>query len=140
MKENLFDALGGLATLEVVHKIFYDKVFEHHWLKQYFINQNQALLERQQTEFMAEKMSGPKIYSGKPVLQAHIHLYITEELFDVRHALLKQSILEKDITESLMLRWLKIDYAFKKLVTDISLEDFHQRYTFKSRIIVDNPE
>jgi len=140
MKENLFDALGGLATLEVVHKIFYDKVFEHHWLKQYFINQNQALLERQQTEFMAEKMGGSKNYSGKPVLHAHIHLYITEELFDIRHALLKQSILEKDITESLMLRWLKIDYAFKKLVIDTSLEDFHQRYTFKSRIIVDNPE
>ncbi len=140
MKKNLFKALGGLPTLEVVHKIFYAKVFDHPWLKQYFIHQNQALLERQQTDFMAEKMGGPKKYSGKPVLQAHIHLYITAELFELRHALLKQSILETGITESLMLRWLKIDYAFKKLVTDTSLEDFHQRYTFKSRIVVDNLE
>ncbi len=139
MKENLFDALGGFPTLAAVHKTFYDSVFEHQWLKQYFINQNQDSLEQQQTNFIAEKMGGPKIYSGKPPFHAHIHLYITEELFDVRHALLKQSICEAAIPESLMLRWLKIDYAFKKSVIDTSLEDFHKRYIFRTRIIANKP-
>lgn len=140
MKETLFDALGGYSTFESVHKIFYDKVFSHNWLKHYFVRQDQQLIERQQTFFMAEKMGGPKKYVGKLPKQTHIHMYITEELFDVRHMLLKESLEEANISEELTKRWLKIDYAFKRVIVDESLDKFHQHYTFKQRIVVAKPE
>jgi len=139
MCESIFVALGGYLTIEKVHKIFYDKVFSHDWLKQYFVNQDQSLIEKQQTNFMAEKMGGPKNYVGKLPRQTHIHMYITEELFNLRHELLKNSLEEAKVPRDLIERWLRIDYAFKRLIVDESLETFHASYTFKRRIIVPNP-
>jgi len=140
MSETLFDALGGYPTFEKVHKIFYDKVYAHEWLKHFFDNHDQQLIENQQTNFMAEKMGGPKNYLGKLPKQTHIHMYITEEIFDLRHGLLSESLQEANIAEDLRERWLRIDYAFKRLIVDESLDAFHEKYTFKRRIIVPKPE
>jgi len=139
MRETLFDSLGGYPVIDKAHSIFYDRVFSHEWLKHYFVRQDQTLIERQQTHFMAEKMGGPKAYVGKLPRQTHIHMYITEELFDVRHELLRQSLIEAGVPSELMERWLRIDYAFKRLIVDESLEAFHENYTFKQRINVPKP-
>jgi truncated hemoglobin YjbI len=59
MKQTLFDAVGSLPTLKKVHKIFYDKVYIHSWIGQFFIGHNQDVTENRQTSFMADKMGGP---------------------------------------------------------------------------------
>jgi len=138
MKTKLFDEIGGLETLQRVHKIFYDKVYAHEWLKHYFVNQNQTLIENQQTAFIGEKMGGKISYVGKPPRYAHIHMYITEELFEVRQALLREALQEAGLTPEHINRWLKIDGAFKHHIVKDSLESFHEEYTFKKRIIVDH--
>lgn len=136
MKQTLFDAIGGLPTLQRAHKIFYDKVYAHNWLKQFFEGHNQEAIEGRQTAFMAEKMGGPVEYWGKEMKMVHESMYITRELFEVRHALLEASLCEAGVTESL-----RIDNAFMKSIVKESIEAFYSvTWKYKKRIIVPKPE
>lgn len=140
-KQTLYDAVGGLTTLQRVHKIFYDKVYAHYWLKLFFAGHDQQRLENRQTAFMAEKMGGPVEYFGKQPQMAHRHIYITKELYDIRHALLKESLQEASVTNDLMQRWLKIDYAFVRQIVKPSIESFYQTtFRYEQRIIIPKPD
>lgn len=139
-KQSLLEEVGGVETLEKVHKIFYDKIYVHPWLKQYFEGHNQEAIEGRQTSFMAEKMGGPKDYMGKPLAMAHRQMYITEELFQVRKALLRDSLQECGLSEELIERWLKIDSAFKKQMVKDSIETFYKdTFKYEKRVIVPKP-
>lgn len=136
-KLSLLDELGGFATLQKVHRIFYDKLYAHPWLKHFFAGHNQQAIEDRQTAFMAEKMGGAVAYWGKQPRMAHRQMYITEELFDLRHALLRDSLEEADIRGDLALRWLKIDYAFKRQIVKQSIEEFYKTtWQYEKRIII----
>lgn len=137
MKQTLFNAIGGLATLEKVHKIFYDKIYAHDWLKQFFIGHNQQAIENRQTAFMAIKMGGQVTYLGKEPRMAHRHMYITQELFDIRQALLRESLEEAAVPGDLIEKWLKIDNAFKHQIIKDSIEAFYKTtWKHEKRIII----
>lgn len=141
MKPTLFDAIGGLPTLKRAHKIFYDKVYAHDWLKQFFAGHSQEAIENRQTAFMAEKMGGPVEYWGKEIKYTHEAMYITQELFEVRHALLAESLTEAGVPADLCERWLRIDSAFMKLIVKDSIESFYSvTWPYKQRIIVPKPD
>ena len=141
MKPTLFDAIGGLPTLNRVHKIFYDKVYAHYWLKHFFEGHSQEAIEHRQTTFMAEKMGGPAEYWGKEIKYGHEAMYITRELFDVRHALLEESLREAGVPEDLTQRWLRIDSAFLKQVVKDSIASFYSvTWPYKKRVIVPKPD
>ena len=140
MKQTLFNAIGGLTTLNKVHKVFYDKVYAHNWLKQFFIGHNQQAIEDRQTAFMAIKMGGQVTYLGKEPRMAHRHMYITQELFDIRQTLLRESLEEVTVPEELIERWLKIDSAFKHQIVKDSIESFYQTtWKHEKRIIIPRP-
>ena len=141
MSESLFDRLGGRPTLEKVHKIFYDKVYAHPWIGQFFQGIDQKHIEDQQTDFMTESFGGPNgIYFGKLPYVAHRHMFINQELFDLRRELLKESLVEAQVPEELMAAWLKIDGAFKMGIVKDSLEDCEKRYQSEDIIVIPNPE
>lgn len=141
MKQTLFDAIGGLPTLQRAHKIFYDKVYAHYWLKHFFEGHSQETIENRQTTFMAEKMGGPVEYWGKDIQYAHENMYITRELFEVRHELLEESLCEAGVPEELRERWLRIDNAFMKQIIKDSIESFYSvTWPYRKRIIVPKPE
>jgi len=140
-RENLFDAVGGLPTLERVHKRFYDKVYAHPWLGKFFEGHRQALIENRQTQFMAEKMGGPIVYPGKAPEVAHKAMYITEELFELRQQLLRESLEEDGLDEALIERWLKIDSAFRHKIVNPSREQFDSiDLKFEQPIIIPKPD
>lgn len=141
MKQPLFEAIGGLPTLQRAHKIFYDKVYAHPWLGRFFEGHSQAAIEFRQTTFMAEKMGGPIEYWGKEMKYAHEAMYITRELFDLRHALLAESLREAGVPEDLCQRWLRIDGAFMKHIVKDSIESFYSTtWPYRKRIIVPKPD
>ena len=112
MKQSLFDAIGGLPAMQHVHTVFYDKVYAHPWLGQFFVGHEQKAIELRQTQFMAEKMGSKTVYLGKDLDVSHMRMYVTEELLKVRQVLLKEAIEEEGIAPDLVARWLKIDHAF----------------------------
>jgi hemoglobin len=140
MKQTLFDAVGGLPTLQKVHKIFYDKVYAHPWLGQFFTGHSQTAIENRQTSFMGEKMGGDMTYMGKDIKTAHETMYITQELFDLRRSLLEESLREFGLSDDLRERWLRIDSAFTKAVVKDSMEEFlSTSWPYKKHIIVPKP-
>jgi len=140
MNQTLFESIGGLPTIKMVHKIFYDKVYAHEWLKQFFVGHNQESIENRQTSFMAEKMGSPTPYLGKDIRMVHEAMYITPELFDIRMKLLEESLKEANIDKILRSRWLRIDGAFKQKIIKDSIEAmYNNNWQFKKPIIISRP-
>ena len=123
ISKTLFDRLGGRTTLQRVHKVFYDKVYEHPWLGQYFTGTEQQILEDQQTDFMISIMGGPKLYMGRAPKYAHQHMVITEELFELRQQLLSDSIRECNVSDDLREEWLGTDNALRRALVKKSREE-----------------
>ncbi|MBI4390159.1 MAG: group 1 truncated hemoglobin [Nitrospinae bacterium] len=136
---SLFEQLGGRPALERVHKIFYDKLYAHPWLKQFFREIDQKTIENQQTDFMTSNMGGGKIYSGQLPINAHKHLFVTQEMFDLRHQLLRESIQEAGVPGELMERWLRIDKAFEKSITKTDPVQCQKRFFTDEIVIVPKP-
>lgn len=139
-QQTLFDAVGGLPTLQKVHKIFYDKLYAHPWLGKFFADHNQEAIETRQTQFMAEKMGSDKPYYGKDMKMAHRQMYITQELFELRHEILRQSLREASVPDELAERWLKIDSAFRRQIVKDSIESFYAwTWKYEKRVIIPKP-
>jgi len=139
-KKTLFESVGGLPVMERVHKRFYDKVYAHPWLGQFFEGHEQAAIELRQTQFMAQKMGADSIYPGRELPLVHRRMFITEELLTVRQELLRASLREEGVAEPLILRWLKIDRAFWTHIRDESLDEFHLvDFKYEQPLIVEKP-
>ena len=139
MKTSLYEATGGLDTLQHVHKIFYDKIYLHPWLKMFFEEFDQQSIEDKQTSFMGEKFGGPA-YNGKPLKQVHENMFIPQELADLRHELLRESLDEANVPKALSEKWLRIDEAFMQQVVKKSIASFYSDYSFKYKQRIIHPE
>lgn len=140
MISSLYDAIGGLPTLQRVHKLFYDKVYAHDWLGQFFAGHSQQAIEDRQTSFMAEKMGGPDPYLGKEIRMVHEAMYIDRELFELRHELLDASIREAGVPDDLRERWLRIDGAFMQKIIKPSVASLYDNdWQYKKPIVIPKP-
>jgi hemoglobin len=126
--DSLFEQIGGRRMLEAVHRKFYDKVYEHPWLSQFFGSIEQEVIERQQTDFMSFAMGGPPVYCGRMVPRVHEHMMITDELFALRSEMLAASIDEAGLAAELCAKWLKIDSAFQHAIVKSKRSDCVPRY------------
>ncbi len=141
MKQSLFDAIGGLTAMQRIHTIFYDKVYAHPWLGQFFIDHDQKAIELRQTQFMAEKMGAKSVYPGRELTLAHRRMYITEELLTARQELLRETLVEEALPEYLILRWLKVDRAFWGKIKNDSLDIFHKTdFKYEQPLVIENPQ
>lgn len=139
-KPSLFDLVGGFAVLQAVHKTFYDKVYEHPWLGKFFEGHDQKAIEDRQTSFMASKMGSDINYLGKEPYMGHRAMYITEELFDLRTSILRESLIEHGVDADLIERWIKIDNAFKKQIVKKDIPEFYSKtWKYEKRIIIPKP-
>lgn len=136
--KTLFDRIGGFDTLRKVHKIFYDELFQHPWIRPYFTDKPQEVLENQQTDFMAQLMGGPRCYGGKTPKMAHQHMHIVEEMFDIRNDVLSDAIKKAGIADDLREEWLAADRSLKQAVVKKSKEDCRTAYAAQE--ILDFPK
>jgi truncated hemoglobin YjbI len=137
--KSLYEAVGGKPTLEKVHKIFYDKIYKHPWIGQYFKDVPQKIIETQQTDFMSDLMGGPSKYCGKLPVAAHKHMFIEEELFQLRSQLLRESLQEAQLSTECIEAWLKLDGAFKKGILKNSISECEKRFATDEILAFPNP-
>lgn len=136
---SFYDELGGKVCLARVHRIFYGKLLVHPWLKGFFYGKDRDRLESQQTDFMTSMFGGPKCYGGRAVRCAHIHLFITEEVFMVRHGLLADSLDEARVPEPLAKMWLARDMSVKRALVKETEAECKGRYASEIPLIVPKP-
>ncbi len=127
-KLDVFKSMGGRKTLIEINKIFYDKVYAHPWLKQYFQAIPQQHIEDQQIDFMQKVLGGKNVYVGKTPPATHHHMFISDELFDVRKKLLIEAFEESNADINLVDKWLVIDESFRRLITNKSPVECKPRF------------
>jgi len=127
-EKSLFELVGGRPTLEKVHKIFYDKVYAHPSMLPFFEGTNREVVESQQTNFAASQMGGDIIFSGKTPHSCHQRMFITQEHFDLRNTLLRESLREFGLAEELAERWLELSEVFAKKIVKSDISECQTRY------------
>lgn len=133
-KYQSFEEMGGRASLVRINKVFYDKVYQHTWLKQYFLTIPQQHIEDQQVDFMQKVLGGENLYVGKAPPIAHQHMFIPNELFDVRKQLLCEAFEEVGAHPKLVKKWLALDESFRRILVKSSPSQCQPR--FKSDVIL----
>ncbi len=139
-KQEKFAAMGGRESLIAINKVFYDKIYKHPWLKLYFEAIPQAHIEIQQVDFMQKVLGGENIYVGKSPSIAHDHMFITDELFEVRKQLLCEAFAETNAHPELIEKWLALDESFRRHIIKNSPEECKPRFKTDPILNFPNPE
>jgi len=135
-----FEQMGGRKSLIAINKIFYDKVYQHPWLKLFFENIPQQHIEDQQVDFMQKVLGGENRYWGKAPPLAHVHIFINEEIFDVRNQLLEEAFIEANASPILIDKWRIIDNSFKRVLMKESPAHCKRRFNSDPILAFPNPE
>ncbi len=70
MIEDLFDLIGGHATIEAATELFYSKVSQDETLRHFFAQADLAHLRSRQA-MMISMLLGGRVYTGKNIRDAH---------------------------------------------------------------------
>jgi hemoglobin len=140
VKKTFFDELGGLYVIQKVHRRFYDKIYAHPWIGKFFQDIDQSVIESQQNDFMGQSFGGKVPYLGKLPINAHKHMLISQELFDLRTKLLTESLEEERVSLENIQKWLRIDSAFKNGIVKKSVADCQKRFFTDELQCFENPE
>ena len=135
-----FSRIGGRASLVTINKVFYDKVYQHPWLKQYFVNISQQHIEDQQVDFMQKVLGGENNYIGKSPPTAHRHIFIPNELFDMRRQLLLDTFRETNTHPELIDMWLTLDESFRRILVNQSPTECKPRHNNDAILNFANPK
>lgn len=135
----LLDEIGGEEIITQVHKRFYDVMFEHPWLGQFFYGKSKPTLIRKQTQFMIAAFNGPNNYQGDTPAFIHMHMFITDEMSDLRSQILKEAILAEGLSESIAERWLAVDNAFRPSIVKKSIDECVMKCLGQQPVIANKP-
>ena len=126
--KSLFEQIGGREAIDRVMKTFYDLVYKDPWIGKYFEKIDQKHIEAQQGDFTQGFLGGGHIYCGALPIPAHKHMFITEELFDLRTSLLKKALIQEKIPDHVIDKWIAVDSAFRGAMVKKSVNDCQKRF------------
>lgn len=125
---SVYEELHDKDIVAKVNVVFYEKVFADPWLSRYFEGVPEDHIRQQQTDFIVAAIGGPKRYFGKAVRDTHGHIFITNEVFDLRQRFLREALDEVGAPQILKDKWLKIDEGFRRGMVKASIDDCKKRY------------
>lgn len=95
--ESLYDRLGGDEAIDAVVDDFYDRVLADDRISHYFEDADVDDLRDHMTVFIASVTGGPVEYDGRGMTEAHAHLDVTEEHFEVVAEHLSQTLADAGV-------------------------------------------
>ncbi len=127
-RDTCYHRLGGQQFFARFHKALYDKIYAHPVLSIFFAGKDQTYQENQQTDFMAMMLGGPSDYRGRLPDGAHQHMFITDDLFELRHRILGETLDECGVAPDLRDQWLRVDRRFKSQIVKQSIDQCEKRW------------
>lgn len=124
----IYDILKDKSIFRTVNQAFYDKVYDHERLSKFFRGVTKEHIINQQTDFIIAATGGPKNYSGRLPYNAHPHMFITDEIFDLRSSFLAEALEETAAPPVLKEAWLRIDSSFRHVIVKQSIEQCSKRW------------
>jgi truncated hemoglobin YjbI len=122
-----------------VNQYFYEGIYNDSWLKRVFAYVKQEFITEQQTLFMFGAFGGPKKYCGRSPKDAHPHIYIDEEMWQLREKYLIDAFNKANTPDWMRKKWLAIDEAFKVHILKKSPSECVGRYKTEQIIDIPNP-
>jgi len=135
----LLSEIGGIDVVTNVHQRLYEVLFEHPWLGKFFLGKHQHVLVEKQTQFMVGAFGGPNNYMGDTPAFVHMHMYITDEMAELRQSILREAILAEGLDSSIADRWLKVDDAFRASIVKKSVDDCVMKCQGQMPIVAKKP-
>jgi hypothetical protein len=89
---------------------------------------------------MQKVLGGENIYVGKAPPISHTHMFIPNELFDIRKQLLCDAFKETNANSTLVEKWLQIDESFRKIIVKQSPSECEPRFNNDPILDFPNPE
>lgn len=111
-----------------VNEFFYELIFNDPWLKNIFAVVEQKIITLQQTDFMVGSLGGPKKYSGRNPKDAHVHIFVDEEMWQLREKYLKEAFEKASVPLEIREKWIAIDEAFKAVILKKDISECQKRY------------
>ncbi|MDQ6975541.1 MAG: globin domain-containing protein [Mariprofundaceae bacterium] len=136
---HLLHDIGGEANVRAVHQRFYDMIYDDDFLGRFFHHRAKHLLVKKQTEFMVAAFGGINHYRGEPPAFVHMHMFITQEMSDIRDIYLRNAILAEGLDESICQRWLAIDRSFHASIEKTSEDECVMRCWGQQPTVVKKP-
>jgi len=119
----LLEDVGGEEVVRRVHQRFYDSVYNDDYIGQFFFHRAKELVVKKQTQFMVAAFGGPNNYEGEPPAFLHMHMFITQEISDIRNVYLRKAILGEGLSEDICERWMRVDNSFLPAIIKQSVDD-----------------
>lgn len=119
----LLHEVNGFDGVYKVHQRFYDVLFDDPWLGQFFYGKSKEVLIDKQTQFMVAAFGGENHYQGDTPAFIHMHMYITDEMSDLRQKILRQAILAEGFSVAVAERWLTVDNSFRESIVKQSVDE-----------------
>ncbi len=92
MAQTLFERYGGFARVSKFVMAFYDRVVESAVIGHHFDGVSMRRLIDHQTQFVAQLMGGPQVFSDETLRHVHAHLAIDDVAFDEMLALFRETL------------------------------------------------
>ena len=99
MSQSIYEEIGGQAAVETVVEDFYDRVLADDQLVGFFDGMDMNELRTHQVQFISSVAGGPVEYSGDEMREAHSHLDIREDDFELVAKYLKQALQSNGVTK-----------------------------------------
>lgn len=109
----LWTALQDGALLGEILSDFYTRVYADPRLSPFFTNVTRQRLIEKQYSFLKRAITGELCYFGERPRNAHHWMVISDDLFDYRDELLRQTARDHGLDEQWIARWHKIEEAFR---------------------------
>jgi hemoglobin len=125
--------------IEQLNDVFYDNVYEDKWLFDVFGLVDIDHIKSQQTAFILGALGGPKRYGGRSPKDAHSHIFIQDDMWDLREKYLNEAFAEAEAPQWMIDKWIAIDNAFKSSILKNAPKDCEGRFRSEPLIFVHNP-
>ncbi|BCG63083.1 MAG: hypothetical protein methR_P0774 [Methyloprofundus sp.] len=136
----LLDEVQGTEGVRKVHQRFYDVLFAEPWLGKFFYGKAKDVLVDKQTQFMVAAFGGENLYKGDTPAFVHMHMYVTDEMSDLRQQVLRQAILAEGHSDSIADRWLKVDDSFRASIVKNSVDECVLKCVGQMPVVAKKPE
>lgn len=123
IEPDFLEKIGGVEAINRIHVKFYDILFEEPWLGQFFAGKSPKAQVLKQTQFMVMAFGGQMEFKGETPAISHMHMFITDEMIDLRERILRKCILEEGISEELCDKWMEIDHFYGSFLVKRSKEE-----------------
>lgn len=117
MSETPFELLGGEPVLRPIIDRFVDRLFDDPMIGFFFRRADRARIKEKEYEFAAAHLGADVRYTGRNIAEAHAAHRIMGGQFARRLTLLKQTLIEADVPESVMEHWLAHTERLRPVVT-----------------------